>query len=298
MATTFKEQFLGDPTLDEQEKKLMVLQRQLRGYDDSDPIQKRQSCIPLKIFKNLLKDARTNEETAIAQLTTGALFFAMRSCEYSHTNGDPFGGERKTKLLRIRNIRFFQNTKEISRLHKNLQSIATIVQITFEFQKNREKFQSVTMHALDDEFCPVKIWASIVQRILSYPKSSLDSPVNLVRSQRNYEYITSRQIRNTLRYTIKSIGENKLGIKADSVGTHSIRSTFAMILLLENISLTIIKKLGRWKSDAVICYIRENILDFSKGVSKAFAKNKPIESFYNATPFIESIKNQFGNDSD
>ena len=212
--------------------------------------------------------------------------------------GDPFGGDRKTKLLRVKNIRFFHDTKELSRNHPQLTSIATIVQLTFEFQKNREKFQSVTMHSLDDDFCPVKIWATIVQRILSYPKGSINSPVNLVRSHRNYEYITSRKIRQALRHTVKSIGENKLGIKADSVGTHSIRSTFAMILLLDKISLTIIKKLGRWKSDAVICYIRENILDFSKGVSKAFAKKQPIESFYNAKSFLESIRSQFENDSD
>ena len=113
---------------------------------------KRQACIPLIIFKTLLQEARTPEELAIAQLSTGALFFAMRSCEYTHTSGDPFGGDRKTKLLRVKNIRFFQDTKEISRNHPQLTSIATIVQLTFEFQKNREKFQSVTMHSLDDTF--------------------------------------------------------------------------------------------------------------------------------------------------
>ena len=101
MASTFKEQFLGDSTLNEQDKRWMVLQRQLRGYDDSDPLQERQACIPLVIFKTLLKEARTNEEIAIAHahLTTGALFFVMQSCEYSHTSRDPFGGDRKPKLL-------------------------------------------------------------------------------------------------------------------------------------------------------------------------------------------------------
>ena len=173
-----------------------------------------------------------------------------------------------------------------------------MVQITFEFQKNRQKFQSITMHALQEDFCPVRIWARIVQRILSYPKGSLNSPVNLVRSNRQYHFINSRLVRQSLRSTIKLIGENKLGIKAASVGTHSIRSTFAMILLLDDVRMTIIKKLGRWLSDAVVCYIRENVLDFSKGVSKAFAKQRPIESFYNARSFIESVRLQHGNDSD
>ena len=71
-----------------------------------------------------------------------------------------------------------------------------------------------------------------------------------------------------------------------------------MILLLDDVRFTIIKKLGRWRSDAVICYIRENVLDFSKGVSKAFARQQPIESFYNAKHFIESIRLQHGSDLD
>ena len=276
----------------------MVLQRQLRGYEDSDPLKKRQACIPLTIFKTLLEKARSPEEIAIAELASGALFFAMRSCEYTHTSNDPFSGERKTKLLRVKNVKFFNNTTELSKHQKDLSTKATTVQITFEFQKNRQKFQSISMHAIEEDFCPVKIWSRIIQRILSYPKGSYESPVNLVRSNRKYDYIKSRQVRMSLRSTVKSIGEHKLGIKAESVGTHSIRSTFAMILLLEKISMTIIKKLGRWLSDAVVCYIRESVLDFSKGVSKAFAKQRPIESFYNAKSFIESIRQKYKDNSD
>ena len=298
VASTFRENFLDDPTLDDKGKRWMVLQRQLRGYEDSDPIKKRQACIPLIVFKTLLQKARTPNEIAISELTSGALFFAMRSCEYTHTSGDPFSGERKTKLLRVRNVRFFNNTEELSRRQIDLSSKASLVQITFEFQKNRQKFQSISMHAVDEPFCPVKLWAKIIQRILSYPKGSTNSPVNLVRSNRHYSYITSQQIRTSLRSTIKLLGENKLGIKSESVGTHSIRSTFAMILLLDKVRFTIIKKLGRWLSDAVVCYIRENVLDFSKGVSKAFAKKQPIESFYNASSFVKSIKSQYGDDSD
>ena len=99
-ALTFKVKFLGNPTLDAQGKCWMMLQRQLRGYEDSDPLQKRQACIPLIIFKTLLQEARTPEELAIAQLSTGALFFAMRSCEYTHTSGDSFRGDRKSKTFK------------------------------------------------------------------------------------------------------------------------------------------------------------------------------------------------------
>ena len=261
-------------------------------------MKKQQSCIRLMIFHLLLNNARTEVESAVAELASGEFFFAVLSCEYTHIRRDPFCGERKTKLLRVENIRFFNNTKELYRRMTNLASKASSVQITFKFQKNRLNFQSITMYAIEDNFCLVKIWTKIVQRILSYPKGSIDSPVNLVRSNREYKFITSRHIRTSLCQTVKTIGENKLGIQAQTVGTHSICSTFAMILLLENIRMTIIKKFGRWLSDAVICYVQKNVLDFSKGVSKDFSKKQPIESFYNAKSFIESIRTQHGIDSD
>ena len=71
-----------------------------------------------------------------------------------------------------------------------------------------------------------------------------------------------------------------------------------MILLLDDVRFTIIKKLGLWCSDAVICYIRENILNFSNGVSRSFAHQQNIESFLNAKEFIESIRLQHGSDLD
>ena len=60
----------------------------------------------------------------------------MRSCEYSQVGHDPNNNTRKTKLLCVRNIRFFRDTNEIKRTDPNLTTTANTVQITFEFQKN------------------------------------------------------------------------------------------------------------------------------------------------------------------
>ena len=79
----------------------------------------------------LQKNAVTPEETAVSELGTWALFFAMRSCEYTHTSGNPFSGERKTKLLRVRKNWFFKKTKELSKTIDNL--LELVVQITFKF---------------------------------------------------------------------------------------------------------------------------------------------------------------------
>ena len=112
----------------------------------------------------------------MGELTTGALFFGMRPCEYLKTNGI-----RKTKLLRVKNIRFFQQKREIDKINNtNKLFIATTVSINFESQKNNEKDDLITMHASGKELCPVTAWATIISRILSYPGTSLHSPINTI----------------------------------------------------------------------------------------------------------------------
>ena len=83
----------------------------LRGYNDSDPAQSKQACLPLQIFTFLLNQKESEKQIATAQLATGALFFAMRSCEYLHIDKDGNKVSRKTKLLRVRNFRFLKDNK-------------------------------------------------------------------------------------------------------------------------------------------------------------------------------------------
>ena len=82
VVATFREANKGNPTLDEDGKKCLILSRMLRGYNDSDPAQSKQACLPLQIFTYLLNQKESEKQIATAQLATGALFFAMRSCEY------------------------------------------------------------------------------------------------------------------------------------------------------------------------------------------------------------------------
>ena len=49
-----------------------------------------------------LRKQNMTEESTLSELIRGAILFAMRSCEYLEVGG----GERRTKKLRLRNIRF------------------------------------------------------------------------------------------------------------------------------------------------------------------------------------------------
>ena len=87
-------------------------------------------------FDHLLTRTDSPVGEAVDQLTGGALFFAMRSCEYSTT------GEKnpKTKRLRLKNITFYNKCEKFitTRL-----AMAETVKVTFENQKKCEKMEPI-----------------------------------------------------------------------------------------------------------------------------------------------------------
>ena len=153
----------------------------------------------------------------------------MRSCEYLKV---PTQDDRKTKLLCLRNIRFFIAHRELVQ-HLDDLSSATLISITFKDQKNREKNQTINLHKSKDSLlCPVKAWSKIVKRIWSYEGTSRDSPVNCFQFQSKPLRITSANVISYLRATVAKMPDFNLGFDSKEVGTHSIRSVGAMALCL------------------------------------------------------------------
>jgi hypothetical protein len=70
-----------------------------------------------------------------------------------------------------------------------------------------------------------------------------------------------------LRNFISTCGD-EFNIKPDEVGLHSMRSASAMAMYLNGIPVYTIMLLGRWSSDAFLRYIRKQVTEFSKEVSR------------------------------
>ena len=104
VAQTFRCSQRPDPRLDTDGKPSRLLQLQYKGYKAEDPAPKQQKALPGIVLKQLYRIRSTERSKAISDLCTGAYFFAMRSCEYLAVTGP----KRKTKRLRLRNIRFFK----------------------------------------------------------------------------------------------------------------------------------------------------------------------------------------------
>ena len=91
--------------------------------------------------------------------------------------------------------------------------------------------------------------------------------------------ISSEAIKQTLRNHVKKIDPLGLRFNASKIRTHTIRTSFAMILSEVSVHPYIIKLIGRWSSDAWMRYIRSKLADFTKDISKQMIQAS--DNFYN-----------------
>ncbi len=90
---------------------------------------------------------------------------------------------------------------------------ADCVSIAFERQKNDWKANTVTQwRTSDDLLRPVKIWASITERILSCQGANKNLPVSLAKYKINIIKLTAEMIADVCQDRVVAIGETKLGI--------------------------------------------------------------------------------------
>ena len=99
-------------------------------------------------------------------------------------------------------------------------------------------------------------------------------------------HFTSTQIKDYLRLMVSDIGTAKLGIDINRIGTHSIRTSAAMLLYLAEVRVSTIMLLGRWKSDAFLLYLRRQVKEFTKGVTAAMTSQPNM--FFQIPSIIKS----------
>ena len=210
VASSFRENDRSNPTKDEDGELGRILSQQYRAFRNADPNPVQQKCVPVCIFRELLKNLLSETKRAIGQLAGGAFFFAKRSCEYLKV---PQHEKRRTDILRLRNVRFFRNGKLLSHSDPHLE-YADCVSKTFERQKKDEKFDTITqMASKDAKLCPVRLDAALVRRIRSYPGATDDTPISAVWRNDRIEHVTSGEMIEALRAAVIAVGEDSLGIK-------------------------------------------------------------------------------------
>lgn len=107
----------------------------IQGYETADPPERHQKALPVRIFKALWRSRSSELDLAIGQLTVGAFFFAMRSCEYVSVEE-----KGKTQGLRLSDIQFFAGNRLVQKSDPLLYEKSTTVTVTFRNQKNGDSF--------------------------------------------------------------------------------------------------------------------------------------------------------------
>jgi hypothetical protein len=146
---TFRQNLWPDPTHDTTGHKSAIIKQQMKSYRDSDPARKSQACLPIKVWLRVQGPQASPFHSTMGELLTGALFFAMRSCEYTTTS--TVDGPKKTKIVTCKNVRFYKHSSECLleiRQTNPLSSLlgADCVSITFVSQKNGEKDLTITQY--------------------------------------------------------------------------------------------------------------------------------------------------------
>ena len=270
VAQVFRANNRRDPRLDSSDVKSFLLSRLLRAYRNTDPDVKHQKAVPVSLIRLVLSSASSPFEFFNAHLLIVAFFFAMRSCEYTKVSQSEIHPEasRRTKLLCLRNFRFFRGSCLLDTFHDDLFS-ADSISITFEFQKNDKRQETVTQEKSNDPLlCPVRSAASIIMFIVRIPGASPTTSINSFRSDDgSVILVSSSMILATLRAAADSMGEDVLGFASSEIGCHSIRSACAMALFLAGYAEFTIMLIGRWRSYSFLRYIRKQIQQFYSGIS-------------------------------
>ena len=254
----------------------ILLARQFQDYIDKDPPPNLKAPLPLPVFDNIhykSKHSRSQAQKATCQLIIVALFFAMRSCEYVKT---PNSVHAKTKQIQLNDVKFYDKQRKIIRQRSpDLKTRAHLVAITFRSQKNKEKFEMVTHVKSGNAICSVDTLVDLVQRIWSYPGTTKECFIDkfYCAALGRVGHVTSSFVTDELKNAVITVGSDSLGISTKEVGTHSIRTSFAMLMHLNNASDSTIMIKGRWKIDAFMRYIR-GYIDMFGGNASALITNK------------------------
>ncbi len=270
---TFQAAGRQNPTKDDDRELSILLSRQYQTYKNKDTQQKQQKALPFTVLDKLAKHQVTELDIALGQLTIRAAFFTCHSCKYLTV---PKREERRTKLLCLQSIRFFKDGHLFPAPSANFKS-ADSVGITFEMQKNDRKFDTVIHGQTDNPvLCPVLQWAQLVNRILSYPNTSCNTPVCAVWHHGRLDKIASTQILPALRAASKAVVSARLSFEPSEMGTHSLCSGAAMEMYLAGIPVYTIMLIGRWSSNAFLRYIRKQVEQLSWHVAKQMLTFRPF----------------------
>ena len=106
------------------------------------------------------------------------------------------------------------------------------------------------------------------------------SPISLLAAEDNTTgHASAKMIRTAVRKAVRDLGLRRQGIKAEDVGSHSLRAGGAMAMKLNGCDMVQIMKAGRWTSLTFLTYIHNQIAHLGANIGQRMATHVPFFSF-------------------
>ena len=230
------------------------LARQLRGYARLDDPPRRVKPIPVPILHAayaIAAAAGDDESLATADMMWLAFFFLLRPGEYTKPTED-------THPFRIQDVRLHVcgGAMDYRTATSTQLDAIDFVGLEFTTQKNGVRGE-VVGHGLSGHptACPVKL----VIRRLAYLRSIGAPNDTFLCAYRKggsaaLTLLAARTLTKLLRQATLTLGAS-MGLAASEICAKSLRASGAMALLNRQVDRDTIQLVGRWKSDAMLCYL-------------------------------------------
>ena len=239
------------------------INHQTRSYKQEDRATSHEKALSPIVFRRMLDTAQLPRELARVWLVCAALFFVMRSCDYTFTGY----GKQKTRPIRPCDIVFWIGARIIPH-DSPLPHTASSVSVDFGDQKSEIKNETVSQDSNDEkDLNPAPLLARTIKRLQSYPGYSNTWDIFTFYDGKSFSKISSKEVLINLRATVDCIGADKLGFSSSDIGTHPVHASLSMMMYLTNETVHTIMFIGCWSSDPFLSYIEKQVSELTKGVS-------------------------------
>ena len=259
-----------------------VIAQTLSGWRKEDPPIQKKMPVEADVPEFLAEAGRLPEANelgrAVGDLSLIAFYFLLRVGEY--TIKGTRDESKQTVQFRLQDVTFFKKDKRgvLRQLPRDSAEevllSADAVTLKLENQKNGWKGVCISHHSNGQEFCdPVK---AVARRYCHIKKhTTVDTTFLSAYFEEGERFdVRDSDMRAGLKAAAAALDyEGTRGIPVDKVDTHSLRIGGANALSLNGYSKEQIQKMGRWRGDTFLEYIRESLADFSMGMSMAMSKS-------------------------
>ena len=281
------------------------LAQALDGWCKEDwPVVKKlpvEADIPELLVQAGLASGASMKDKAIGDLTLIAFYYLLRVGEY--TSKGSRNETKQTVQFKMRNVRFFRKNAdgELRMLPRDApeQEIMLADGATLQLENQKNGWKNVCIHHQwngDEVFDAVRALGRRFCHIRAHMKGKWSTNLSAVFEEGTMMEITDNDVRRALKEAAVALQyQEKKGIPVDRIDTHSLRIGGANALSLSGYSDTEIQKMGRWRGKMFKEYVREQLSNFSEGMSRAMKKcfgffNVEGGSFYDVTKAVVTME--------